>query len=176
MVDNGYLLCFRWLELLEEPRKDSGQVSPVVPSNRHRHLQIWPRLWPGKQSFLTNLYKLKWATSISNHEAEVNSCQPVTRTFSALNLHYSIRQMSLWTQTLGFEPLSPSSPYYQLHVQMRIRCSLQPSNSEALPVYGGISFMLCNLPIMSSPGTNFGRRFTRITYRKDSLSESLMNF
>jgi hypothetical protein len=176
MVNNGYLLYFRWLELLEEPRKDSGQVSLVVPSNHHRHLQTWPRLWPGKPSFLTNLYKLKWATSSSNPEAEANPYRPVTRTSSALNLHYSIRQMSLWTQTRGFEPSSPSSPYYQLHVQMRIRCSLQPSNSEALPIYGGISFMLCNLPNMSSPGTNFGLRFERITYRRDSLSESSMNF
>jgi hypothetical protein len=176
MVDNGYLLYFKWLELLEEPWKDSGQVSLVVPSNRHRHLQIWPRLWPGKQSFLTNLYKLKWATSISNLEAERNPYQPVTRTSSALSLHYFIRWMNLWMQMLGFEPSSPSSPYYQLHVQRRIRCSLQPSNSEALPVYGGISFMLCNLPNMLSPGTSFGLHFERITYRRDSLSESSMNF
>jgi hypothetical protein len=176
MVNNEYLLYFRWLELLAEPRKDSGQVSPVLLSNRHRHLQIWPRLWPGKQSFLTNLCKLKWATSISNPEAERNPCQPVTRTSSALNLHYSIRRMNLWTQMLGFEPSSPSSPYYQLHIQKRIRCSLQPSNSEALPVYGGISFMLCNLPNMLSLGTSFRLRFKRITYRKDSLSESSMNF
>jgi hypothetical protein len=176
MVDNGYLLYFRWLELLEEPRKDSGQVSLVDLSNHHRHLQTWPRLWPSKLSFLINLYKLKWATFISNLEAEVNPYRPVTRTSSALNLHYSIRQMSLWTQTLGCEPLSPSLPYYQLHVQMRIRCSLQPSNSEALPVYGGTSFTLCNLPIMSSPGTSFGLRFEHIIYQRDSLSGSSMNF
>jgi hypothetical protein len=49
MVDNGYLLCFRWWELLVEPRKVSGQIRPVDPSNRHRHLQIWPRSWPDKQ-------------------------------------------------------------------------------------------------------------------------------
>jgi hypothetical protein len=165
MVDNGYLLYFRWLELLEEPRKDSGQVSLVVLSNRHRHLQIWLRLWPGKRNFLTNLYKLKWATSISNPEAERNPCQPVTRISSALNHHYS----------LGFEPSSPSSPYYQLHVHRRIRRFLQPNNSEALPVYGGISFMLCNLPNMLSPGMSFGLRFECITYRRDSLSESSMN-
>jgi hypothetical protein len=95
MVDNGYLLYFRWLELLEEPRKDFGQISPVVPNNRHRHLQTWPRLWPGKLSFIINLYKLKWATFSSNLEAEVNPCQPVIRIFLALNLHYSIRPMSL---------------------------------------------------------------------------------
>jgi hypothetical protein len=176
MVGNGCLLYLRWLELLVESRKDSMQVSPMVPSNRHRHLQIWPRLWPGKRSFLTNLYKLKWATFISNPEAEMNPCQPVTRTSSVLNPHYSIRQMSLWMQTLGFEPSSPSLPYYQLHVQRRIRRSLQLSNSEALPVYGGISFMLCNLPIMSSPRMSFGLRFEHITYRKDSLSESSTNF
>jgi hypothetical protein len=29
MVDNGYLLYFRWLELLAEPRKDSGQIRPA---------------------------------------------------------------------------------------------------------------------------------------------------
>jgi hypothetical protein len=172
MVNNGYLLYFRCLELLEELRKDSGQVSLVVLSNHHRHLQTWPRLWPGKLSFLINLYKLKWATSSSNLEAEVNPYQLVTRIFSALNHPYSIRRMNLWTQTLGFEPSSPSSPYYQLHVQMRIRCSLQPSNSEALPVYGGTSFMLCNLPITSSPGTSFKLHFEHITYQRDSLTEA----
>jgi hypothetical protein len=121
MIDKGYCLYFRWLELLAEPRRDSGQISLVVLSNRHRHLQIWPKLWPDKQSFSINLYKLRWATSISNPEAKMNPCQPVTKTFSALNLHYSIRQMSLWTQTLGFEPSSPSSAYYLLHVQMKTR-------------------------------------------------------
>jgi hypothetical protein len=44
MVDNGYLLYFRWLELLVEPQKDSGQVNLVVLNNHHRHLQTWPRL------------------------------------------------------------------------------------------------------------------------------------
>jgi hypothetical protein len=34
MVDNGYLLCFRWLELLVEPRKFFGQTKLAVPSNR----------------------------------------------------------------------------------------------------------------------------------------------
>jgi hypothetical protein len=36
MVDNGYLLCFRWLELLVEPRKVSGQTTqqpPPAPPN-----------------------------------------------------------------------------------------------------------------------------------------------
>jgi hypothetical protein len=176
VVDNGCLLYFRWLELLEEPRKDSGQVSLVVLSNHHRHLQTWPRLWPGRLSFLINLCKLKWATSSSNLEAKVNPCWPVTRTSSALNLHYSIRPMNLWTQTLGFELLNPSLPYCQPHVQMRTRCSLQPSNSEALPVYGGSSFMLCNLPITSSLGTTFGLRSEHTIYQQDSLSGSSMNF
>jgi hypothetical protein len=36
MVDNGYLLCFRWLELLVEPRKVSGQTKLAVPNNRHQ--------------------------------------------------------------------------------------------------------------------------------------------
>jgi hypothetical protein len=164
MVDNGCLLYFRWLELLVEPRKDSGQVSLVVLSNHHHRLQTLPRLWPGKLSFLINLCKLKWATSSSNLEAEVNLCRPVTRTFSAPNLPYSIRPMSLWMQTPGYELLSLSSPYYQLHVQRRTRCSLQLSNSEALPVSGGTSFMRCNPPIMSSPGTSFELRSEHITY------------
>jgi hypothetical protein len=159
-----------------EPPKDSGQISPVVLSNRHRHLQIWLRSWLAKLSFLTNLYKLKWAIFSSNLKAEVNPCQPATRTSSALNLHYSIRPMSLWTQTPGCELLSPSSPYYQLHVQMRIRYSFWPSNSKALLVFGGISFMRCNLPITSSPRTSFELRSEHITYQRDSLSGSLMNF
>jgi hypothetical protein len=95
MVDNGCLLYFRWLELLAELRKDSGQISLVVLSNRHPHFQIWPRLWSGKQSLLTNLYNLRWATSISNPEAEMNLYQLVTKTSSIPSLHYSIRQTNL---------------------------------------------------------------------------------
>jgi hypothetical protein len=176
MVDNGYLLYFSWLELLVEPRKDSGQVNLVVLNNHHPRLQTLPRLWPGKLSFLINLCKLKWATSSSNLEAEVNPCRPVTRTSSALNRHYSIRLMNLWTQMLGFELSNPSSPYYQPHVQMRIRCSLQPNNSGALLVSGGTSSMLCNPLITSSPGTSFELRSEHITYQQDSLRGSSMNF
>jgi hypothetical protein len=53
---------------------------------------------------------------------------------------------------------------------------LQPSNSGALLVFGGISFMRCNLPITSLPGTSFELRFEHITYQRDSLSGSSMNF
>jgi hypothetical protein len=124
----------------------------------------------------TELCKLKWATSSSNLEAEVNPCRPVTRISSVLNRHYSIRPMSLWTQTPGCELLSLSSPYYQPHVQMGIRCSLRPSNSEALLVFGGTSFMLCNLLITLSPGTSFELHSEHTIYQQDSLSGSSMNF
>jgi hypothetical protein len=40
MVDNGHLLCFRWLELLVETRKVSGQTKLAVLSNRHQPRQI----------------------------------------------------------------------------------------------------------------------------------------
>jgi hypothetical protein len=40
LVDNGYLLCFRWLELLVEPQKVSGQTKLAVLSNRHQPHQI----------------------------------------------------------------------------------------------------------------------------------------
>jgi hypothetical protein len=40
MVDNGYLLCFRWLELLVEPRRVFGQTKLAVPNNRHQPRQI----------------------------------------------------------------------------------------------------------------------------------------
>jgi hypothetical protein len=176
MIDNGYPLYFRWLELLAEPRKDFGQIRLVVLSNRQPHPQIWPRLWPDKQSFSTNLYGLRWATSISNPEAEMNPCQPDTKTSSVPNLHYSIRQRSLWTQTLGFEQSSPSSPYYLLHVQTKTRHFLQPSNSVAQLAYGGIIFTPCSLPIMLSPGMSSGLPFERTIYPRDSLSASSMNF
>jgi hypothetical protein len=156
MVDNGYLLYFRWLELLAEPWKDSGQIRPVVLNNRHRHLQIWPRSWLDKQNFSTNLYNLRWATSTSNPEAEMNPCRPVTKTFSVPSLPYSIRQTSLWMRTLGFEPSSPSLPYYLLHVQPKTRRFLQPSNSVAQLAYGGIIFTPCSLPIMLSPRMSSG--------------------
>jgi hypothetical protein len=176
MVDNGYLLYFRWLELLAEPRKDSGQIRPAVLSNRHPHLQIWSRSWPDKQNFSTNLYKLRWVTSISNPEADMNPCRPVTKTSSVPGLPYSIRQMSLWMQTLGFEPSSPSSPYYLLHVQMKTRHFLQPSNSAAPLAYGGIIFTPCRLPIMLSPGMSSGPPSGRIIYLRDSSSASSTNF
>jgi hypothetical protein len=166
----------RWLELLAEPRKDSGQIRPVVLSNRHHHLPIWLRLWPDKQNSSTNLYRHRWATSISNLEAEMNPYRPVIKTSSVPSLHYSIRQMSLWTQTLGFKPSSPSSPYYLLHVQMKTRRFLQPSNSAAQLAYGGIIFTLCSLPIMLSPGMSSGLPFKRTIYPRDSLSASSMNF
>jgi hypothetical protein len=58
---------------------------------------------------------------------------------------------------------------------MRTRRFLQPNNSMAQLAYGGITIMLCSLPIMSSFGMSFGLRFERTTYLKDSLSESSMN-
>jgi hypothetical protein len=176
MVDNGYLLYFRWLELLAEPRKDSGQIRPVVLSNHHHHLQIWPRLWPDKQNSSTSLCRLKWATSISNPEAEMNPYRPVIKTFSVPSLHYSIRRMNPSTPMLGFVPSNPSSLYCLPHVRMRTRRFLQPSNFVAQLVYGGIIFTLCSLPIMSSPGTSFGLPFEGTTYLKGSFSESSMNF
>jgi hypothetical protein len=84
--------------------------------------------------------------------------------------------MSLWTQMLGFEPSNPSSPYYLLHVQMKIRRCLQLSNSAAQLAYGGIIFTPCSLPIMLSPGMNSGPPFERTIYLRDSLSASSMNF
>jgi hypothetical protein len=178
MVDNGYLLCFSWLEPLAEPRKVSGQIRPVDPSNRHhhRHLQIWPRSWPDKQNSSTSLCRLRWATSISNPEAEMNPYRLVIKTFLVPNLHYSIRQTSLWTLTLGFIPSNPNSLYCLPHVWMRTRQFLLPSNSVAQLAYGGIIFMPCSLLIMSSPGTSFGLPFESTTYLKDSLSEKSMNF
>jgi hypothetical protein len=157
-------------------RKVSGQIRPADPSNRHRHLQIWPRSWPDKQNSSTSLCRLRWATSISNPEAEMNPYRPVIKTSSVPSLHYSIRRMSLLTLTLGFAPSSPSSPYCLPHVRMRTRHFLQPNNSVVQLVYGGITIMLCSLPIMSSLGTSFGPPFERTTSLKDSLSGSSMNF
>jgi hypothetical protein len=176
MIDNGYLLCFRWLELLAEPRKVSGQIKPAVLSNHHHHLQIWPRSWPDKQNSSTSLCRLRWATSIISPEAEMNPYRPVIKTSSVPSLHYSIRRMSPLTPTLGSVPSSPSLPYCLPHVRMRTRHFLQPNNFVAQLPYGGITIMLCSPPIMSSLGTSFGLRFKRTTYSKDSLSESSMNF
>jgi hypothetical protein len=137
MVDNGYLLYFRWLELLAEPRKDSGWIRLAVLSNRHRHLQIWPKSWPDKQNFSTSLCRLKWATSTSNPEAETNLYRLVIKIFSVPSPHYPIRQTSLWTLMLGSVPSSPSSPYCQLHVQMKTRRFCSPATPRhSSPVVG----------------------------------------
>jgi hypothetical protein len=176
MVDNGYLLCFRWWELLAEPRKVSGQIRPAVLSNRYRHLQIWPKSWPDKQNSSINLCRLKWANSTTSPEAEMNLHRPVIKTSSAPSLRCSIRKTSLLTLTLGFVPSNPSSPYCLPHVQMRTKRSLQPNNSVALPASSGIIFMPCSLLVMYSLGTSFGPLFERTISPKDSLSESSMNF
>jgi hypothetical protein len=176
LIDNGYLLCFRWLEVLTKPRKVSGQIRPTVPINRHQPRQIWPRLWPDKLNSSTSLCRLKWANIITNPEAEKNLHRPVIKTSSVPSLHCSIRRTSLLTLMLGFVPSSPNSPYCLPHVQMRTRRSLQPNNSVVLPASGGIIIMPCSLPVMSSLGMSFGPLFERTTSPKDSLSENSMNF
>jgi hypothetical protein len=70
-----------------ELRRDSGQIRPVALSNHHPHLQIWPKLWPNKRSFSINWYKLKWAISVSNLEAETNLYRPVIKISLVLSLH-----------------------------------------------------------------------------------------
>jgi hypothetical protein len=145
MIDNGYFLCFRWLELLVEPRKVSGQIRLAVLSNHHRHLQIWPKSWPDKPNSSTSLCRLRWAISINNLEAETNPYRPVIKTSSVPSLHYSIRRMSPSTLTLGTVPSSPSSLYCLPHVRMRTRRFLQPSNSVAQLAYGGIISMPCSV-------------------------------
>jgi hypothetical protein len=176
MIDNGYLLCFRWLELLAEPWKDSRQIRLAVLSNHHHHPQIWPRSWPDKLNSSTSWCKLRWATSTNNPEAEMNPYRPVIKTSLVPSLHCSIRRMSLLTLTLGSVLSSPSSPYYLPHVRKKTRRFLQPSNSVAWLAYGGIIFTPCSMPIMSSLGTSFEPPFERTTYPRDSLSESSMNF
>jgi hypothetical protein len=176
MVDNGYLLGFRWLEQLVGLWKVFGLIKLAVPNNRHQPRQIWPRSWPDKRNSSTSLCRLKWASSITSPEAEMNLHRPVIKTFLVPSLHCFIRPMNPSTLMLGSVPSSLSSPYCLPHVQMRTRRSLQPNNSMALPAYGEISIMPCSPPVMSSPRTSFGPLFERITSPKDSLSESSMNF
>jgi hypothetical protein len=71
MVNNGHLLCFRWLEPRVEPRKVSGQTMPAVPNNRHHQPQISPRLWLGRPSFLICWYRHTRTNIASNHEEVV---------------------------------------------------------------------------------------------------------
>jgi hypothetical protein len=148
IIDNGYLLCFRWWELLAELRKVFDLIKPAVPSNRHQPRQIWPRLWPDKQNFSTSLCRLKWANSITSPEAEMNPHRPVIKTSLVPSLHCSIRRTSPLTLMLGSAPSSLSSRYCLPHVQMRTRRSLQLNNSVALPAYGGINIMPCSQLVM----------------------------
>jgi hypothetical protein len=108
------------------------------------------------------------------HQQPRGRDEPLSASYQ--DFHYSIRQMNLWMQTLGFKLSKPSSPYYLLHVQMKTRRFSQPSNSAAQLAYGGIIFTPCSLPIMLSPGMNSGPSFERTIYLKDSLSASSMNF
>jgi hypothetical protein len=125
---------------------------------------------------LNQLVQAQMGHFIISPEAEMNPYRPIIKTSSVPSLHCSIRRMSPLTPTLGFAPSSPSSPYCLPHVRMRTRRFLQPNNSMVQLAYGGITIMLCSLPIMSSLGTSFGPLFERTTSPKDSLSESSMNF
>jgi hypothetical protein len=158
-----------------ELRKVFGPIKPAVISNRHYPRQIWPRSWPDKLNSSTSLCRLKWANIITNLEADEPasaSYQDFLSTQPPL-FHKADEPLML---TLGSTPSSPSSPYCLPHVQMKTRRSLQPNNSMALPASGGIIIMPCSLPVMSSPGMNFGPLFEHTTSPKDSLSESSMNF
>jgi hypothetical protein len=58
------------------------------------------RLWPDKQNFSTNLYRLRWATSISNPEAEMNPCRPVTKTSSVFHKADEPLDADAWLRTI----------------------------------------------------------------------------
>jgi hypothetical protein len=155
---------------LEGFRADQASGSQQPPSPPPNLAEVMAR-----QTELLN--QLVQAQMGHFHQQSRGRDEPLSASYQDfLGLHYSIRQMSLWMQTLGFEPSSPSLPYYLLCVQMKTRRFLQPSNSAAQLVYGGIIFTPCSLPIMSSHGTSFGLPFEHTTYPKDSLSESSMNF
>jgi hypothetical protein len=61
-------------------------------------------------------------------------------------------------------------------VQMRTKRCLPLNNSAVLPASGGIIIIPCSLPVMLSLGMSFGLLSERITFRRDSLSESSINF
>jgi hypothetical protein len=176
MTDYGYLPCFRWFELPAKLQKVFGLIKPAVLSNHHQPHQIWLRLWPDKQNSLISLCKLKWAIIITNPEAVMKLRQPVIRIFSAHNLRCSTRQTSVSTLMLRSAPLSPSLHYCMPRVQMRTKHCSPLKNSEAPLLSGGITIMPCSLPVMLLLGMSFGPLFERITFPKDSLSESSMNF
>jgi hypothetical protein len=74
------------------------------------------------------------------------------------------------------EPLDADAWLRTIEPKMRTRPSSQPNNFAALPAYGGTITMPCSRLVMSSPGMNSGLFLEHITFQRDSLSESLMNF
>jgi hypothetical protein len=167
VVNNGHLLCFRWLEPRVEPRKVSGQIRPAVPNNRHHHPQISPRLWLGRLSFLICWYRHNRTNIASNHEEIVMMFRwQTTKISSILSPRYSAKWKSPLMPMLGFAPLNPSLLFLRFHVQTPIRLTLLPNNFVVLPVSCGITIVPCNLMAMLSPRKNFGMLSGHTIYLK----------
>jgi hypothetical protein len=89
------------------------------------------------------------------------------RISSILSLHFSVRLKNLWMLMPGFIPLNQSSPSLLYHVRTQAKLTSLPSNFVVLPVFGGITIVLCNLMAMLSPGKNFGLLSEHIIFLKD---------
>jgi hypothetical protein len=88
----------------------------------------------------------------------------------------SIRLKNPLMQMHGSIPSSPSLHYFSPHVPRQTRLSSQPNSSVVLLAFGGTTTMPCNQMDMSSPGKNSRPPLGHTISRKDSLSESSMNF
>jgi hypothetical protein len=167
VVNNGYLLCFRWLEPRAEPRKASRQIRPAVHNNRHRHLQIYPRLWPGRPNFSICWCKHSKTNSTSNHEEVVMNLRGQTIKISSVpNPRYSVKWRSPLMPMLGFAPLNLSLLFLRFHVRTLAKLTSLPNNYAELPVSGGITIVSCKLMAMLSLGKNFGMLSEHIIYLK----------
>jgi hypothetical protein len=140
----------------------------VVLNNRHRHLQIWLRLWLGKPNFSICWYKHNRTNSASNQEEVVMNLRwQLTRISSVPSPCCSVMWRSPLTLMLGFAPLNPSSLFLQFHVRTLARLTSLPNNYAELHVSGGITIVPCKLIAMLSPGKNSGMLSEYIIYLKD---------
>jgi hypothetical protein len=88
----------------------------------------------------------------------------------------SIRLKNPLTQMHGSVPSSPNLHYSPSHVPKQIRLSSQPNSSVVLLAFGGTTTMPCNRMDILSLGKNLRPPLGHTISRKDSLSESSMNF
>jgi hypothetical protein len=155
-------MFFRWLALRVELLKDSDQIKLAVPNNRPRHHLIWHN----RISIASNPEEVMM-TSILKWQA--------IKISSAPSFHCSVKLKNLLMPTPGSVLLNRSSPFLLYLVQTRVKLTSLLNNFVALPAFGGITFVPCNLLVMQPDSWEEFRTAFRAHHIPEGLMERKLN-